>query len=95
MSNKKSQKKAAKPVNSNAGEKTTEKKGINKSTRNILIAAAAVVVVAAAVLIGVFAVKPAIEKSKEPATFSVEGGSSNEGESYTYIDYTKLSAIWE
>ena len=87
MSNKKSQKKAAKPVNSNAGEKTTEKKGINKSTRNILIAAAAVVVVAAAVLIGVFAVKPAIEKSKEPATFSVEGGSSNEGESYTYIDY--------
>ena len=56
MSNKKSQKKAAKPVNSNAGEKTTEKKGINKSTRNILIAAAAVVVVAAAVLIGVFAV---------------------------------------
>lgn len=87
MSNKKSSKNSAKPNKAKSDEKKAEKKVINKSTRAVIIASAAVLLVAAAVLIGIFAVKPAIEKGKEPTTVSVSGGSSSDGEKYTYVDY--------
>ena len=64
-----------------------EKSEAKKSTKLILIAAAVIVVVAA-VLVGVFAIKPAIEeKDKESTTVPVVTNAPNEGEKYVYADY--------
>lgn len=71
------------PKAANAPEKSEAK----KSTKLILIAAAVIVVVAA-VLVGVFAIKPAIEeKDKESTTVPVVTNAPNEGEKYVYADY--------
>lgn len=71
------------PKAANAPEKSEAK----KSTKLILIAAAVIVVVAA-VLVGVFAIKPAIEeKGKESTTVPVVTNAPNEGEKYAYADY--------
>ena len=57
-----------------------------KSTKAIIAAAAAVVVIAA-VLVGIFVIKPAIDKGEEPTTVPVVTGESNEDERYSYADY--------
>lgn len=57
-----------------------------KSAKTIIIAAAAIVVVAA-VLVGIFVIKPAIDKGKEPSTVPVVTNAPNEGEQYSYADY--------
>lgn len=57
-----------------------------KSGKAIIIAAAAIVVVAA-VLVGIFVVKPAIDKGKEPSTVPLVTNAPNEGERYSYVDY--------
>ncbi len=64
-----------------------------KSSKAIIIAAAAIVVVAA-VLVGIFVVKPAIDKGKEPSTVPIVTNTPNAGEKYTYVDYngTKMPA---
>ncbi len=58
-----------------------------KKSSKIIIAAAAAVVVIAAVLVGVFVVKPAIDKNNEPTTVPIVTNSPNEGEKYSYVDY--------
>lgn len=53
-----------------------------------IIAAAAAVVVIAAVLIGIFVVKPAIDKNNnEPTTVPVVTKESVDGEKYSYVEY--------
>ena len=77
-----------KPQSAKTPNKSEEKNvsAPKKSTKAIIIAAAAVVVVAA-VLVGIFVVKPAIDKGKEPTTVPVITNAPNEGEKYTYADY--------
>ncbi len=57
-----------------------------KSAKAIIIAAAAIVVVAA-VLVGIFVIKPAIDKEKEPTTVPIVTNAPNDGERYSYVDY--------
>lgn len=77
-----------KPQNAKAPNKAEEKNvsAPKKSTKAIIIAAAAIVVIAA-VLVGIFVVKPAIDKGKEPTTVPLITNAPNEGENYTYVDY--------
>lgn len=63
--------------------KKTESK---KSYKAIIFAAAAIVVIAA-VLVGIFVVKPAIDKQNEPTTVPIVTNAPNEGEKYSYADY--------
>lgn len=74
-----------KPQTKKSEEKKTEVEG-KKSGKAIIIAAAAIVVIAA-VLVGIFVVKPAIDKGKEPSTVPIVTNAPNEGEKYTYVDY--------
>ena len=65
-----------------------EKQGMKKSTKSIIAAAVALVIVAA-VLIGIFVIKPAIEKNpdsgKTEITFS--DLEQNEGENFEYVSF--------
>ncbi|MBQ4603752.1 MAG: hypothetical protein IJB16_04035, partial [Clostridia bacterium] len=58
-----------------------------KSPKTIIIIIAAVVIVAAAVLVGIFVIKPAIDKNTEPTTVPVVTNPPKEGEVFTYADY--------
>ena len=66
----------------NENKQTTPKK-----SGKAIIAAAVAVVVIAAVLVGIFVVKPAIDKNTEPTTVPIVTNSPSEGEQYSYIDY--------
>ena len=64
-----------------------EKTKASASKKPIIIIAAAIIVVAA-VLIGIFVIKPAIDKNNvEPTTFPVVTNPPKEGETFTYADY--------
>ncbi len=58
-----------------------------KFPKTIIIIIAAVVIVAAAVLVGIFVIKPAIDKNTEPTTVPVVTNPPKEGEVFTYADY--------
>lgn len=58
-----------------------------KKSGKAIIAAAVSVVVIAAVLVGIFVVKPAIDKRTEPTTVPVVTNPPVEGEMFTYADY--------
>ena len=62
-------------------------KAPKKSPKAIIIVVAAVIVVVAAVLVGIFVIKPAIDKNTEPTTVPVVTNPPKEGEIYTYGDY--------
>lgn len=77
-----------KPDNTKTPKKQEEAKAAapKKSAKAIIIAASALVVIAA-VLVGIFVVKPAIDKNNEPTTVPVVTNPPKEGEKYTYADY--------
>lgn len=70
----------------NVSDKKTPDTAQKKSSKIIITAAAAVVVIAA-VLVGIFVVKPAIEKNKEPTTVPVVTNKPVDGEKYSYVEY--------
>ncbi len=87
MSNKKNPKKNP-PKNSQVKTSNVPEKAETKNSTKFIIIAAAVIVVVAAVLVGIFVVKPAIEKGKEEnTTLPVVTTPKVEGERYTYADY--------
>ncbi len=63
-----------------------EKQGMKKSTKAIIAAVVAVVLVAA-VLIGIFVIKPAIEKKDNNSDFSYSDIEKPEGAHYEYVSY--------
>ncbi len=69
-------------------EVRTEKQGMKKSVKAIIVAAVALFVVAA-VLIGVFVIKPAIEKKPDTGNTDITFTDSqqNEGETYEYVNF--------
>lgn len=70
----------------NSNNKTPET--APKKPAKAIIAAAAAVVVIAAVLVGIFVVKPAIDKNNnEPTTVPVVTNEAVEGERYSYAEY--------
>lgn len=73
-------------------EVRTEKQGMKKTVKAIIVAAVALFVVAA-VLIGVFVVKPAIEKNHGNTDFSFVDIKNPEGARYEYVNYkgTKMA----
>ena len=77
-----------KPNNAKTPKKAEEAKvsAPKKSGKAIIIAAAAVIVVAA-VLVGIFVIKPAIDKNAEPTTLPIVTNPPKEGEAFTYADY--------
>lgn len=77
-----------KPQPQKAEEAKAENAGMKKSTKVIIIAAVAIVLVAA-VLVGIFVVKPAVEKNKEPSTEEItySVAEKNENENYEYVTY--------
>ncbi len=89
MSNKKNPKRnpqAKKEIKSVKAPEEKSGKAPSKSAKAIIIAAAVIVVVAAA-LVGIFVIKPAIDKKPEPTTVPLITNAPNEGEKYSYVDY--------
>lgn len=74
-----------KPNNAKAPNKAEEAKA--SSTKKPIIIIAAAVIVVAAVLIGIFVIKPAIDKNAEPTTLPIVTNPPKEGETFTYADY--------
>lgn len=81
MSNKKNVKKSNQPK-----QKAQNCESKKKPTK-IIIAAVAAVVVIAAVLIGIFVIKPAIEKNQGLSDETSTNSASNADSRYTFVDY--------
>ncbi len=77
--------KTKKTQTNKAVEKNAEVES-RKSGKAIIFAAVAVVIIAA-VLVGIFVIKPAVQKIEEPTTVPIVTNPPAEGEKYSYVDY--------
>ena len=67
----------------------------SKRKKTAIIISAAAVFLAVCILVGIFVVKPAVEKNKEPSTVSTETKSGTQVDNYTYVDYNGVQMVEE
>lgn len=63
------------------------KKDVPKNKKTAVIIAAAAIFLVVCILLGIFVVKPAVEKNKEPSTVPTSSGDGVKLGNYTYVDY--------